>query len=221
MPKKLDTQVLLDPLANAVCKVRQWATAANSYCWSETLAACRSSHPTHARLNHKLKLTVTSSNTYSDFHPIAFRSLWTWQWYRHFPLCYPTNINIRFKFHAIATSFIQPLTFSNPRNENWRNPITDLTMPIIGSTVLLRCASISRPAFVWSWCRIRSIPVAFSLSGGGSVKRAHWSWSESASQAGRHPQAAGCAGSKDERQWRYLGTEQCKKKVVPGYTLLQ
>ena len=73
--KTLDTQVLLDPLANAVCKVRQWATAANSYCWSETLAACRSSHPTHARLNHKLKLTVTSSNTYSDFHPIAFRSL--------------------------------------------------------------------------------------------------------------------------------------------------
>jgi hypothetical protein len=52
----------------------------------------------------------------------------------------PAKTNIRFKFHAMATRFNSPLTCANPRSENWRNLMTDLTMPMTGSTVHLRFA---------------------------------------------------------------------------------
>jgi hypothetical protein len=47
---------------------------------------------------------------------------------------------MRFKFHARQTSVHSPVTFFNPRSENWRKPITDLMMPKTGSTVCLRKA---------------------------------------------------------------------------------
>ena len=50
------------------------------------------------------------------------------------------SANIRFKFHAMVTSFHSPRTPSSPRNKNWRNPSTDLMMPNTGSGVCLRNA---------------------------------------------------------------------------------
>ncbi len=50
------------------------------------------------------------------------------------------SANIRFKFHAMVTSFHSPRTPASPRNKNWRNPSTDLMMPNTGSGVCLRNA---------------------------------------------------------------------------------
>src|SRR5277367_2501037 len=41
-------------------------------------------------------------------------------------------------FQAMVTRLHSPRTQSNPRNRNWRNPITDLMMPNTGSGVCLR-----------------------------------------------------------------------------------
>jgi hypothetical protein len=48
--------------------------------------------------------------------------------------------NIRLRFHAMVTRLHSARTLSRPRNENWRNPSTDLMMPNTGSGVCLRKA---------------------------------------------------------------------------------
>jgi len=60
-----------------------------------------------------------------------------------FPLVFPScgrNLTMRFRFHARQTGAHSPVTFFNPRRENWRKPMTDWMMPKIGSTVCLRKA---------------------------------------------------------------------------------
>ena len=56
-----------------------------------------------------------------------------------FPYC-GRNLAMRFKFHARQASGHSPVTFFNPRSENWRKPMTDLIMLKTGSTVCLRKA---------------------------------------------------------------------------------
>jgi len=48
--------------------------------------------------------------------------------------------NIRVKFHAMATRFNSPVTCANPHSEHWGNLMTDLTLPMTGSTVHVPCA---------------------------------------------------------------------------------
>src|SRR5216684_8407911 len=48
--------------------------------------------------------------------------------------------NMRLMFHAMVTRLHSPRTFSRPRIENCRKPITDLMMPNTGSGVCLRNA---------------------------------------------------------------------------------
>src|SRR5229473_8685006 len=84
---------------------------------------------------------------------------------------HPVSTYIRFRFQASATRFHSPLTLSRPRSRNCRKPSTDLTMPITGSTVHLRCAYKPRPSFVFRRWRMASTTVAQAPKGGGSVKR--------------------------------------------------
>src|SRR5450432_2167432 len=46
-----------------------------------------------------------------------------------FPQTAPARTNSLFMFQAMVTSFHSPRTFSNPRSENCRKPITDLMIP--------------------------------------------------------------------------------------------
>lgn len=57
-----------------------------------------------------------------------------------FPQDAPARTNSLFMFQAMVTSFHSPRTFSNPRSENCRKPITDLTIPNTGSGICLRSA---------------------------------------------------------------------------------
>jgi hypothetical protein len=50
------------------------------------------------------------------------------------------RVNMRLMFQAMVTRLHSPRTFSRPRIENCRKPITDLMMPNTGSGVCLRSA---------------------------------------------------------------------------------
>src|SRR4051794_25053265 len=64
----------------------------------------------------------------------------------------PLRANIRLTFQDSVTRFHSPFTFSRPRRENWRKPMTDLMMPNtefgrllaqgVGLPALRRCQSV-------------------------------------------------------------------------------
>ena len=53
---------------------------------------------------------------------------------------YLAKANSLFRLKAIQTRSHSPFTASNPRNRNWRKPMTDFMMPKTGSIVLFRFA---------------------------------------------------------------------------------